>query len=45
MCAATLAIKFDSLEVVKNISKREQSALSAAAVKYAEMKKADSGKK
>lgn len=38
MCAANLAIKFDSLEIVKEISDREQEALSEAAKKYAEMK-------
>ncbi len=38
MCAATIAVKFDSLEVVKEISKRDQSALSEAAKKYAALK-------
>lgn len=36
MCAATLAVKFDSLEVLKDRSKKAQSALLEAANKAKE---------
>ncbi len=39
MCAATLAIKFDSLEAVREIAEEEQKALQEAGQKYLELKK------
>lgn len=38
MCAATLAISFDSLEAVREISEQEQKALKEAGKKYLELK-------